>query len=151
MLRGFWNFCKNGTNKFYCKMLGVSQFVGLLRQNHLYGLILHGFFARIFARIDARIFARILLRGVIAWIISWIFARTFCTGVPKHLLRSAKNPPRKSPRKFGPSGAGLGRQEGEVATLANPTKPSLGLRGLGGGAPVEEVGSSHSSGLEPRF
>ena len=38
-----------------------------------------------------------------------------------------------------PSGEGLGRQKGEVETLANLTKASLGLGGVGGGAPVEEV------------
>ena len=39
---------------------------------------------------------------------------------------------------WGPSGEGLGRQKGEVETLANLTKASLGLGELGG-APVEEV------------
>ena len=33
---------------------------------------------------------------------------------------------------WGPSGEGLGRQKGEVETLANLTKASLGLGGLGG-------------------
>ena len=69
----------------------VSQFVGLLRRNHLYGLILHGFSAWISARIFARIFctdflhgffARIFLHGFFctdfARICARIFARFFC-------------------------------------------------------------------------
>ena len=178
------NLQKNGTNNVFIYKIWVSQFVGLLRQNHLYGLILHGFSERISA-FFARIFCTDFLHGFFAR----IFRTDFCTdflhgfvygflhgffcadslhellhgflhglfariswGVPKHLLRSAKNPQRKSPRKFsmvwGPSGEGLGRQKGEVETLANLTKASLGLGGLGGGT---SGGSSHSSGLEPRF
>ena len=113
---------------------------------------LHGFFARIFCTdflhgFVARIcctdllhgfVARNFLRGVIARIVAWIFARTFETdflGRPKALAEKCQKSTDKIPRKFsmlwGPSGAGLGRQEGEVETLANLTKPSLGLRGGG--------------------
>ena len=137
--------------------------MGLLRRNHLYRRtyfarisctgfctdflhgFLHGFCARIFARIFAwicaRIFARFFCADALHELLHTLFAR-ISRGVPKHLLRSAKNPQRKSPRKFsmlwGPSGEGLGRQEGEVETLANLTKASLGLGWLGG-SPVEEV------------
>ena len=99
---------------------------------------LHGFsvaqicFARIFCTDFLHGFSRFLrgfLCGIFVWILAWIFARIFGTdfwGVPNHLLGSAKISPRKSPQKFtmlwAPSGKGLGRQEGEVATLAKLTK-----------------------------
>ena len=96
---------------------------------------LHGFFARIFCAVFLHGFsARIFLHGFVPV----FFCADFCAdclqelfvqmlhgllhgffrGVPKHLLGSAKISPRKSPGKFtmlwGPSGEGLGTQEGEV-------------------------------------
>ena len=86
---------------------------------------LHGFFARISAQILCTVFCLISLRGFLRGLFArklvQMFARIFAWifwGVPKHLLGSAKISPRKSPGKFtmlwGPSGEGLGRQEGEV-------------------------------------
>ena len=57
------NLQKNGTNNLF--LFWVSQIVGLLRQNHLYGLILHGFSARIFARIFYTEFLHDFLRGIL--------------------------------------------------------------------------------------
>ena len=89
--------CRRTARTNFIIKIWVSQFVGLLRRNHLYGLILHGFSARIcarifctdflhgflhgfFAQICAWIFAWIFLRGFVAQIIARIFARTFCMG-----------------------------------------------------------------------
>ena len=111
---------------------------------------LHGF--------SARIFCTDFLHGFSAQIFCTFFGPIFCTdfctdclqelfvqilhgkfhgffwGVPKHLLGRAKISPRKSPEKFtvlwGPSGEGLGRQEGEVRLW--PAWPGQSLRGLGG-------------------
>ena len=137
----------------------MDFFARIFCTDFLHGFLhgfLHEFFARIFARIFLHGFVHGFLHGFFCAeplheLLHRLFAR-ISWGVPKHLLRSAKNPLRKSPRKFsmlwGPSGAGRGRQEGDVETLANLTKPSLGLREWGGGT---SGGSSHSSGLEPRF
>ena len=98
---------------------------------------MRGFFARIFTWIFARFFVKIF---------AWIF-----WGVPNHLLGSGKISPRKSPKNltmlWGPEG--LGRQEGEVETLANLAKARVfedwrGWVGTSGG-------SSHSNGFEPKF
>ena len=78
---------------------------------------LHGFFCTVFCPIFLRGFLRELFARIVCTDVARIFARIF-RGVPKHLLGSAKISPRKSPGKFtmfwGPSGEGLGRQEGEV-------------------------------------
>ena len=82
---------------------------------------LHGFFVQIFCTVFCPILLRGFLHGLLARIVCTDVARIFAgifLCVPKHLLGSAKISPRKSPEKFtmlwGPSGAGLGRQEGEV-------------------------------------
>ena len=140
------DFCTDFLRGFFARIFCTDFFARIFLHGFLHGFLdgfvhefLHGFFARIHCTNHCAEF----LPGFFARI-SW--------GVPKHLLRSAKNPPRKSPRKFsmlwGPSGEGLGRQESEVETLANLTKASLGLGGLRGGT---SGGSSLSSGLEPRF
>ena len=155
---------------------GKAVCTGLFRTDFLLGF-LHGFSARIFARISctdflhgffARIFCTdffctvfcpIFLRGflhgffarIVCTDVARIFARMF-RGCPKHLLGSAKISPRKSPGKFtmlwGPSGEGLGRQEGEVRLW--PAWPGQSLPGLGGwgGADGE---SCHSGELGPKF
>ena len=108
-LRGFFAriFCTDFLHGFFARIFCTD--------------FLHGFSARIFCTFFCPIFLRGFLHGLLARIVctdaARIFARIFW-GVPKHLLESAKISPRKSPEKFtmlwGPSGEGLGRQEGEV-------------------------------------
>ena len=134
------NLQKNNTNKYYYTeyifgflnlqcCFGEAVCTGLFRTDFLHGF-LHRFFARIFdtdflrrffARFLARFFCADFCAGCLQeWFVQMfarIFARIFL-GAPKHLLGSAKISPRKSLGKFtmlwGPSGEGLGRQEGEV-------------------------------------
>ena len=132
------NLQKNTRNKYYYKILGFS--IGNATLGKPFGQVcfvqifctdfLHFFFARIFctdflhecfARIFCTVFCPIFLRGFLRGMLQGWFVLTFARnflGVPKHLLGSVKISPRKFPGKFtmlwGPSGEGLGRQEGEV-------------------------------------
>ena len=117
---------------------GEAVCTGLFRTDFLHGFsartfctdFLHGFSARIFctdvlqgfsAQIFCTAFCPIFLRGFLHGLFVQMlhgFLHGFFWGLPKHLLGSTKISPRKSPEKFtmlwGPSGEGLGRQEGEV-------------------------------------
>ena len=142
------NMQKNNTNEFYYKTLGFS-ICRVTMRNHLHGFALHGIFARIserifctdflhgfFARIFCRDFLHGFLRGFLRVFCARIFvkicSRILCTdflGCPKPLARKRQHFTEKIPPKFtmlwGPSGEVRWRQEGEVETLANLTKPRV--------------------------
>ena len=117
------NLQKNNTNKYDYKLLGFSicsvtlgkpftrVYLAQIFCTDFCTDFLHRSFARFLARFFFADFCADCLQELFVQMFARIFVRIFW-GVPKHLLRSAKISPRKSPDKFtklwGPSGEGRG-------------------------------------------